>query len=73
MKQFFEIILNLNQLFRRRGHLKISYFLSIALAALLFSATKPFGSGPYAEYFCETVSNLEQWFKRKCFLKTFLI
>ena len=32
-----------------------------------------YGSGPYAEHFCEKVLNLEQWFKRKCCLKTFLI
>ena len=30
-----------------------------------------YGSGPYAEHFCETVLNLEQWFKRKNCLKTF--
>ena len=31
-----------------------------------------YGSGPYVERFCETVLNLEQWFKRKSCLKTFL-
>ena len=71
----FEIILNLDQLFRRRDNLKI--FLIYSSGAFMFSASKPFvqyyGSGPYAEHFCETVLNLEQWFKRKCCLKTFLI
>ena len=32
-----------------------------------------YGGGPYAKQFCETVLNLEQWFMRKCCLKTFLI
>ena len=37
-EQFYGIIINLNQLFRRRCHLKV-FFLSGALAALLFSGT----------------------------------
>ena len=39
-EQFCEIILNLDQWFRRRCHLK--YFLSGALAALLFGGAEPF-------------------------------
>ena len=39
-EQFFEIILNLGQWFRRRCHLKD--FLSGALAALLFGGDEPF-------------------------------
>ena len=39
-EQFCEIILNWGQWFGRKCHLK--YFLSVALAALLFIGTKPF-------------------------------
>ena len=53
----------------------VRYFLSIALVA--FCSVFPnhlcnYGSGPYVEHFCETVLSLEQWFKRKRCLKTFL-
>ena len=28
-----------------------------------------YGSGHHAEHFCETILNLDQWFKRKCCLR----
>ena len=40
-EQFCGIFINLNQLFRR-CHLKVVFFLSGALAALLFSGVEPF-------------------------------
>ena len=51
------------------------YFLSGALAALLFSGAKPFvqfGRGCYEEQFCEIIMNLGQWVKKRCRLKDFL-
>ena len=32
-----------------------------------------FGPGYYEELFCEIILNLEQWFRRRCRFKTFLI
>ena len=32
-----------------------------------------FGRGYYEEQFCENILNLDQWFRRRCFLKIFLI
>ena len=32
-----------------------------------------FGRGHHEEQFCEIVLNLDQWFRRRCRLKTFLI
>ena len=44
--------------------------------ALLFSGAEPFvfnfGGGHYEEQFCEIISNLGQWFRRRCCLKDFL-
>ena len=44
--------------------------------ALLFSGAKPFvcnfGRGHYEEQFGEFISNLGQWFRRRCRLKYFL-
>ena len=51
-EHYFEIILNLHLLFSRRVILR--YFLSIALVAFLFSASKPFvqlNSGLYVDHF----------------------
>ena len=62
-EHFCEIILNLNQ-WLRRCHLKV--FLSRALEAILFSAMELF------VYFRRDL-NLNQWFRRKCCLKTFHI
>ena len=77
MEQFCEIILNLDQWFRRRCHLKIFLInkLSEALVAILFSEANHlcnFGRGCYEEQFCEFISNLGQWFRRRCRLKDFL-
>ena len=65
---YFEIILNLDQLFRRRGHLKIILIYSLfvqCFQTICGIMVDFFGSGPYGEHFCETVLNMEQWFKRK--------
>ena len=32
-----------------------------------------FGRGYLEEQFCEIISNLDQWFRRRCVLKIFLI
>ena len=52
------------------------YFLSGALAALLFSGAEPFvqfSRGYYEEQFCEIILNFDKWFRRRCLLKIFLI
>ena len=55
-KHFFEIILNLDQLFRRRGHLKICLIYSSGgLFSVLLNHLCNNGRGPYAEHFCDTV------------------
>ena len=58
-EQFCEIILNLDQWFRRRCHLKdVKDFLSGALAALLFRRTEHlcnFESGHHREHSCEFI------------------
>ena len=44
--------------------------------ALLFSGAEPFvqvGTRHHKEQFCEIILNLDQWFKRSCRLKIFLI
>ena len=55
--QFCEIILNLDQWFRRRCHLKD--FLSGTLVALLFSGAEPFvyflEKGHHGEHSCEVI------------------
>ena len=30
-----------------------------------------FGKGHYEEQFCEIITNLDQWFRRRCLLKIF--
>ena len=72
-ERFCQIILNLDEWFRKRWRLKI--FLFRALVAILFSgaeALEQFGSGYHEEQFCESILNLGQWFRR-CHFKTFLI
>ena len=61
-EHFFEIILNLDQLFRRRGHFKtfLIYSSDDLFWAVLPNHLCNYGSGPNAEHFCETVLNLEQ-------------
>ena len=59
-EHFFETILNLDQLFRRRGHLKIFLvYRSGSLFVQCFQHLCNYGSGPYAEHFCQTVLTLE--------------
>ena len=44
--------------------------------ALLFSGAEPFmhfDRRHHGEQFCEIIFNLDQWFKRRCCLKIFLI
>ena len=48
----------------------------LALVAILFAELNiliNFGRRHQAKHFCETILNMEQTFKRKCCLKTFLI
>ena len=69
---------NLVKLFRiwtNGGNAFKKYFLSVALAALLFSGAEPlcnFGRAYYEKLFCEIILNLGQWFRRRCRLKDFL-
>ena len=52
------------------------HFLSRALTAPLFSRPElfvQFGRRYHEERFCEIILHLDQWFKRKCRLKVFLI
>ena len=69
-----EIVLNLNQWFRRRCCLRYSY---LELWRPFCSAEQNhlcnFGRGHHEEQFCEVILNLDQWFKSRCRLKTFLI
>ena len=65
-----EIILKLDQWFKRRCRLKD--FLSRAPAAVMFSGAEPFmqfGRGHYGEHISEIILNLDLWFRRKCRLK----
>ena len=51
-------------------------FLSRALTAPLFSGLEllvQFSRRYHEEQFCEIILNLDQWFRRKCILKVFLI
>ena len=68
-EQFYVIILNLNQWFRR-CHLKD--FLSGALEALVFGGAEPFMRFWYRALWgpsCEVILNLDQWFRRCCLKK----
>ena len=70
--QFCEIILNLDQWFRRRCCLKD--FLSGALAALLCSGAEPFmqfWKGASWEHSYEVIWNSDHWFRRCCLKKKF--
>ena len=65
-EQFCEILLNLNQWFKRRCRLE--YFLSGALAALSFSGVETsvqFSRIHCEEQFFEIILNLNQWFRKK--------
>ena len=67
---FCEIILNLDQWFRR---CRLKYFLSGALAALLFWRSQTFcailAAGIKGEQSCEIFLNLDQWLRKRCHLK----
>ena len=72
-EQSCEIILNLDQWFRRKCSLKV---------ILIWSSGSPFVrqsnhlcnfcSGYYEEQYCEIILNLGQWFRRRCCFKDFL-
>ena len=67
--RFCEIVLNLDQWFRRRSYLELwQPFISAEWNHLC-----NFGRGCHVEQFCEIILNLDQWFRRKCVLKIFLI
>ena len=72
-EQFFEIILNLGQWFRRKYRLKVSY-LDIWQPFCLAECNHlcKFGRGYYEEQFNEIIWNLGQWFRSRCCLKYFL-
>ena len=73
-EQFCEIILNLDQWFRRKCLLKI--FLIWSSGGPFFRAAESFeqfGRGYQEEQFCEIILNLDKWFRRRCLLKIFLI
>ena len=73
-EHFCEIILNLNQWFRRKSLKDISY---LELWQPLCSRSRNhlcnFGRRHHEEQFCEIIFNLDQWFKRRCRLKIFII
>ena len=72
-EQFCEIILNLDQWFRKRFRFKI--FLIWSSGDPYFSGAEPFlqsGRRHHEEQFCEIILNKDQWFRR-CRLKIFLI
>ena len=51
-------------------------YLFLALVAILFSQAdgqSNFGRDHHEEHFCENILNLDQWFRRRCLLKIFLI
>ena len=61
MKHVCEIILNLDQWFRRRCRLKIFLFILQLYWVILFGRAKPVGNcgrGHCEEHFCEIISNL---------------
>ena len=73
-EQFCEIILIWTS--SSGGDVFKRYFLSGALAALLFSGAEPFvqfGRGYYEKQFCKIVLNLDKWSKRRCIVRIFLI
>ena len=73
-EQFFEIILNWDQWFRRRCHLKNISYLELwrPFCSVEWNHLCNFGRGYYEEQFCEIISYLDQWFRR-CLIKVFLI
>ena len=77
MKNISEIILNLDQLFRR---CRLKIFQVLALVAILFSGAEPFlrnnmkikGRGHYGEHSCKIILNLNHWFLPSPLLKSYI-
>ena len=61
--------LNFNQWFKRRCRLKDFY---LELWWPFCSAEFNFGRGHYEDQFCEIISKLGQWYRRRCLLNFFL-
>ena len=71
-EQFCEIILNLDQWFRRICYLKTFLFrVLVALCLVERNHLANFGRMHHEEQFCEIILNFDQWFRRH--LKIFLI
>ena len=82
--QFCEIILNLGQWFTMIQYIKLesivhfNRFTETQLLWQLFCSVEGnhlynFGRRHHEEQFCEIILKLDQWFRRKCCLKIFLI
>ena len=77
-EQFCEIILNLDQWFRRRSCKKLFNDISYLELWQPFCSAEwnhlcNYGRGYHEEQFCEIILNLGQWFRRRCVLKIFPI
>ena len=74
-KHLYEIILKLDQWFRRRCPLKDISYLQLWKPSCLVERNHlgNSGGGHCKEHFCEIILNLDQWFGRRCRLKVFLI
>ena len=70
---FCEVILNLEQWFRRGCHFNIFLELWRPFSSAELNHLCSCGGGHYGEHFCEIILNLDQWFRRRCRLKTILI
>ena len=69
-EQFCEIILNLDQWFRRRSRLKDFLYRALApSSSVKRNHLCNFGREHYGEHLCEIIFKLDQWFKR-CQLRT---
>ena len=73
-EQFSEIILNLDQWFRRICRLEVFLIWISGSPFVQRSVTicANFARGHYEEQFCGIILNLGQWFRRRCRLKDFL-
>ena len=73
-EQYCEIILNLDQWFRRRCLIKIFLIWSSGCSFVQRSGPiSQFGRGQQEEQFCKIILNLDQLFRRRCHLKIVLI
>ena len=68
-KQFFEIIFNVDQWFRRKFLFKVFLIWSSRSSFVQPFYLCNFCRGYYEEQFCEIILNLGQWFRRRCHLK----